>query len=68
MDNYQLSTERALAVARHLVSRGVPPGRLIAGGCGEHRPREANTSKTNRAANRRVEIFALEPMPRPDQP
>lgn len=61
MDNYQLSTERALAVVRYLQGRGVSPERLAACGCGEHRPRVPNTSETDRAANRRVEIFAIEP-------
>jgi chemotaxis protein MotB len=60
-DNYQLSTERALAVVRHLREQGVAPARLLAGGFGENRPRVENTSMSNRAANRRVEIFALDP-------
>lgn len=61
-DNYQLSTERSLAVVRHLQSQGVSPTRLIAGGGGQHRPRVTGTSKAGRAANRRVEIFAIEPL------
>ncbi len=59
-DNYQLSTERALAVVRYLRDRGVSPVRLIACGCGEHRQRVPNTSDANRVANRRVEILAVE--------
>lgn len=59
-DNYQLSTERALAVARYLVGHSVSPARVIAGGCGEHRPRTDNNSMSSRAANRRVEIFAID--------
>lgn len=59
-DNYQLSTERSLAVVRMLKQRGVDPARLVACGCGEHRPRVPNTSASNRRKNRRVEIFALE--------
>ncbi len=59
-DNYQLSTERALAVVRYLRDRGVPPQQLVACGCGEHRKRVANTSAANRAANRRVEVFAID--------
>ncbi len=59
-DNYQLSVERALAVVRYLSGRGVNPERLIAAGCGEHRPRTPNTSDTNRQANRRVEILAID--------
>jgi flagellar motor protein MotB len=59
-DNYELSAQRALAVVRHLGDRGIPPKRLVACGCGEHRPRVANTSGSNRSQNRRVEIFVLD--------
>ena len=59
-DNYQLSTERALPVVRHLMAHGVAPARLMAGGCGEHHPRVPNESDANRATNRRVEIFAID--------
>lgn len=68
VDNYQLSTERSLAVVRYLRDRGVAAARLIAGGCGENRPRVAPVSEADRAANRRVEIFALNPFPRVGQP
>ncbi len=68
LDNYQLSSERALAVVRYLKGQGVSPERLIGGGCGEYRPRVGNTSATNRAANRRVEILATEPLPRTARP
>lgn len=64
VDNYQLSSERALAVVRYLRDRGVSPARLVACGCGEHRPRSGGTSASDHAANRRVEIFAIEPLPR----
>jgi chemotaxis protein MotB len=60
-DNWQLSTERALAVVRYLKSRGVAAERLVAAGCGEHRPRSDNSSNQMRASNRRVEIFAVDP-------
>ncbi len=59
-DNYELSAQRALAVVRYLQSRGVSPGRMVAGGCGEHRPTVPNESATSQAKNRRVEIFVLE--------
>lgn len=68
IDNYQLSTERALAVVRYLQDRGVSPKRLISGGCGEYRPRIENISEANRAANRRVEILAINPFPSSAQP
>jgi len=59
-DNYELSAQRALAVVRYLSGRGIDPARLIAAGCGEHRPRVPNDSQSNRYANRRVEIFAID--------
>jgi len=59
-DNWQLSTERSLAVVRYLREHGVGPERLVAAGCGENRPRVANSSEPNRLSNRRVEIFAID--------
>lgn len=68
LDNYQLSTERALAVVRYLRDHGVSAKRLIASGCGENRPRVANTTNANRASNRRVEILATTPLPITTEP
>ncbi|MGB2986661.1 MAG: OmpA family protein [Phycisphaerae bacterium] len=67
-DNYQLSAERALAVVRYLRDHGVSPARLVTCGCGEHRPRVPGASEANRAANRRVEIFAIDPQLLTSQP
>ncbi len=58
-DNYQLSTERALSVVRYLKSKGVSAEQLVAGGCGEHRPRASNSTPKSMARNRRVEIYAI---------
>lgn len=60
-DNWQLSTERALAVVRHLQSQGVAPSRLAACGAGQYRPRATGNDKAARVKNRRVEIFAVNP-------
>jgi len=60
-DNWQISAERALAVARLLQKHGVAPDRLMPSGCGEHRPRVPNDSPANWERNRRVEIYALDP-------
>ncbi len=60
-DNWQLSTERALAVVRYLEEHDVDASRLVAAGCGEHRPRTSNSSKEARSQNRRVTIFAADP-------
>ena len=59
-DNYELSAQRALSVVRFLGENGVHQRRLIAGGCGEHRPKAGSRSASNRAKNRRVEIFAVD--------
>lgn len=63
-DNWQLSSERSLAVVRYLKDRGINPDRLVAAGCGEHRPRAKNDTEANRFSNRRVEIFAIDPQSR----
>lgn len=60
-DNWQLSTERALAVARYLKDHAVHPNRIVAGGCGEFRPRVENSNDANRSRNRRVEVYAVDP-------
>ncbi|MHC4066001.1 MAG: OmpA/MotB family protein [Planctomycetota bacterium] len=60
-DNFELSAQRALAVVRYLQGRGVVPTRLIAGGCGEHRPRTPGASAAARSRNRRVEVYVLDP-------
>jgi OOP family OmpA-OmpF porin len=54
--NMQLSKERAEAVKRYLISKGVPESRLIANGYGETAPSVDNKTKSGRAQNRRVEI------------
>jgi len=53
-DNWQLSTERALAVVRHLTRNGISPKKIVAAGRGEYRP--ISKSKTQ---NRRVEIIVF---------
>lgn len=60
-DNLQLSSERAMAVARYLSERGINSSRLVTAGSGENRPRTANDTKKSRATNRRVEIYAVNP-------
>ena len=55
-DNWQLSAERALAVAGYLMKRGVPEERIRAVGCGPARPVASNSTASGKAKNRRVEI------------
>jgi len=54
--NMQLSRDRARAVVRALVARGVAPERLDARGFGPTRPVADNQTEEGRAANRRVEL------------
>jgi chemotaxis protein MotB len=58
-DNFELSSQRALAVGRYLISKGVPAARVVAAGCGEQRPVADNRSDAGKQRNRRVEIFAV---------
>lgn len=57
--NRFLSLRRAQAVWRHLVSRGMPGGRLDVRGFGSNWPVSSNASEEGRRLNRRVEIFVL---------
>jgi len=59
-DNWNLSTDRAVAVLKLLVDEhGLPPARAGAAGYGEYRPLVPNSSPGNRARNRRVDIVVL---------
>lgn len=56
-DNWQLSTERALAVLNYLLrNRNLKPARFSAVGYGEFNPLVPNDTDVNRAQNRRVDI------------
>ena len=57
--NWNLSTDRAVAVVDLLAGAGVPPQRLSARGFGEHDPRDAGGTAEARARNRRVEIVLV---------
>ncbi len=56
VDNWELSTLRAVAVLRYLIAQGIEPDRLTATGYGALNPLVPNTSEANRARNRRVEF------------
>ena len=59
-NNWNLSTDRAVAVVRLLQeSFGVSPGHLTATGYGEFRPAASNGDAQGRSANRRVEIVVI---------
>jgi outer membrane protein OmpA-like peptidoglycan-associated protein len=55
--NLTLSLRRAQAVAAELIALGVSPLRIKAIGYGEDFPIVANSTDTNRALNRRVEVY-----------
>lgn len=59
-DNWELSTERALAVLYYILEDPtLKPERFSATGCGQYRPIVPNDSKENRALNRRVDIIVV---------
>lgn len=57
--NWELSTDRACAVVRHLVSRGVKPERISAAGYAYFRPVASEATEAGKQKNRRVEIVIL---------
>lgn len=58
--NWELSTARATEVVRYLIERHhFPPDKLSALGYASFRPYVPNTTATNRAKNRRVDIVVL---------
>jgi len=57
---WQLSTARAMEVAKYLTGRGIDPNLIGVAGFGEARPVAPNDTLANKALNRRVEI-ALTP-------
>jgi len=63
--NTRLSQQRAEAVVKYLVSKGVDESRLTARGFGPEKPAESNDTAAGRDANRRVEFQILE---QADQP
>lgn len=59
-NNWQLSTERALAVLDYILKRvDLSPQRFSAIGYGEYRPIVSNETSENRALNRRVDIVVM---------
>lgn len=58
VDNWQLSSMRALAVCRELIKNGVNPAQVAAVGRGDTMPKGDNATKAGKAANRRTELTA----------
>jgi len=57
--NVKLSSDRAAAVSKYLISNGIDKSRITTKGFGEENPVAPNTSDENRARNRRVEMKVL---------
>ncbi len=58
--NWELSSARAISVVKYLISRGVPPNRLVAAGFGENQPVDAERTDAGYAKNRRIELKLTE--------
>jgi chemotaxis protein MotB len=54
--NWQLSSNRAVAVVNHLIENGMRPENLSAAGYGDTQPAAPNDTEEGRAQNRRIEI------------
>ena len=57
LDNWDLSTKRATAIVRILVTKKVNPKQITAAGRGEFLPIDTNNSAQGKAKNRRIEII-----------
>lgn len=61
VNNWDLSTARALAVLEAMVDMGMDPSRLSALGNAQYNPLVPNTDDASRARNRRVDIVVIYP-------
>ncbi len=58
--NWDLSAARAIAVVQYLISKGIPPQRLVAAGFGEFQPIDPEKTEEAFARNRRIELKLTE--------
>jgi chemotaxis protein MotB len=58
--NWELSSARAISVVKYLISKGVPPNRLVAAGFGEFQPLSPGASDADLRRNRRIELKLTE--------
>ena len=58
--NWELSSARAIAVVKYLISQGVAPKHLVAAGFGEFQPLDVGTSEDAKSQNRRIELKLTE--------
>jgi chemotaxis protein MotB len=59
LNNWYLSTARAISVLQFMIDAGFPPTSLAAAGYGEFDPIAANDTPQNREQNRRIEIILV---------
>jgi chemotaxis protein MotB len=57
--NWELSSARAINVARYLQEQGIDPGLLSAVAYGEWKPVGDNDTQEGKAKNRRIEIILV---------
>ena len=58
--NWELSTARAIAVVKFLISAGVAPQHLVAAGFGEFQPIDPGSTEEAKSRNRRIELKLTE--------
>ncbi|MES2607846.1 MAG: peptidoglycan-binding protein [Pseudomonadota bacterium] len=54
--NWELSSARAIAVVKYLISKGIPESHLVAAGFGQHQPLSDGKDEKELAKNRRIEF------------
>ncbi len=58
--NWDLSAARAIAVVQYLITKGLPPQRLVAAGFGEFQPIDNAATEDAYSRNRRIELKLTE--------
>jgi chemotaxis protein MotB len=58
--NWALSASRAISVVQYLMTKGIPPQRLVAAGFGEFQPLDLGSGDEANARNRRIELKLTE--------
>lgn len=59
--NWELSTARAIAVAKIMMKNGISSSNINVAGYGQHRPLLKNNNVSNREKNRRIELKLTQP-------
>src|SRR6185295_13053333 len=58
--NWELSAARAISVVQYLITKGIPPQRLVAAGFGEFQPIDPDKTDEAYSRNRRIELKLTE--------